>query len=154
LRPAKLVTRLTRIRNTTTHHALLSIAEEIINSVDGTNAYSLAKEKFHGVLDCVGELQKYWPAASLCYNMYSILALDEFKALKISAENARSHSRQEHTVSSLDHVQPQAREIALLPGFSLFDQLLYMNDSAPFAFDQWSDWQNMDFDEQLYNYSQ
>jgi len=131
--------------NTTTFHALLSLAEEIISSLEGTPRHSKAKRLFRALLEGVGELRKYWPAASWCYAMYAQLELNEFEALKASGEKAKTQSR----LQSDAPTRVPSRFGSPLPSgaglsshdIDFLDPVLYLNENLPFAFDSLADWE-------------
>lgn len=100
---------------------------------------------FRTLLEGVGELRKYWPAASWCYSMYSHLELNEFEALRASAEKAKTQSRlQSHAPtrgpSRVGTPLPSGDGLAT-HDIDFLDPVLYLNETLPFAFDSLADWE-------------
>jgi hypothetical protein len=70
-------------------HALLSLADEIVSSDEGSSQKREAREKFYVVLAAVGELRKYWSSSQWSHSMFSNLAQSDFKPLRESREKTR-----------------------------------------------------------------
>jgi len=140
-------------RNTTTFHALLSIAEEIVNTGEATTEHQFAKEKFHMGLRGVGQLRKFWSAASWSYAMYSNLAANDFQTLKLSVETAKNGTPSSRLQSRLPSRLGTPVSISDLSGpgmpvgLDIWDPLLYTNDAGSVFVEPYMGLQCMDPEE-------
>ncbi len=102
---------------------------------------------FRTLLEGVRELRKCWPAASWCYSMYSHLELNEFEALKASAEQAKTQSRLQSNAPTRVPSRfgtPTPSDAGLLSqDMDFLDPMLYLNENVPFAFDNFADWDTL-----------
>ena len=125
-------------------HAFLALTEEIINNSEGTPRHDQAKKTFHMGLKAVGALRKYWSAASWCYSMYSNLAEKEFKTLKPSTGQPILRSRLQSRLPSSHGTPSVSNDAAPAYNIDYWDPVLYLDEAAPFSFDLFADWLNID----------
>jgi len=134
-------------RNTCCFHALLSIAEKIVNTSKDMSEHPFAKERYRTGLQAAESMRKHWNMASWAYSMFTRLVEDDFHALKLSAErrkreleSSRMHSR---LTSRFGTPASEVEGAILATDLDFFDPDLYGDQFLPVASELYNDRQGM-----------